>query len=255
MKRVLAIGNSFSQDANKYLQKLADSAGADIKFYNLFIGGCSFERHWHNIEDDQPDYILEMNGEGVGRIGLKAALAVNEYDYITIQQVSGLSGIEESYHPYADNLVKYITNVQPRAEIVIHQTWAYQTGSTHSDFPRYDCNTEKMFNALKKAYDALSVEMGKLTPSKKPLRIIPNGQIFQYARAEEMYADDKICLNRDGFHANLIHGRYMLAASWFEAFTGMDISEAKYMPEGMTEEEAKVLWKCVNRAMKEYGWK
>ncbi len=255
MKRVLAIGNSFSQDANKYLQKISDSAGADITFYNLFIGGCSFERHWNNIEKDLPDYDLEMDGETVGKIGLKAALAINKYDYITIQQVSGLSGIEESYHPYADNLVKYILKVQPDAEIVVHQTWSYQKTSSHPDFVRYDCDSEKMFNALKKAYDSLAVKMGELTPSKKPLRIIPNGQIFQYARAEEIYADDKICLNRDGFHANLIHGRYMLAASWFEAFTGMDISAAPYLPEGMTKEEAEVLWKCVNKAMAEYGWK
>jgi len=195
-----------------------------------------------------------MDGEKQGKIGLKAALAMHKYDCITIQQRSGFSGLKETYYPFADNLVKYIREVQPQAEIIVHQTWAYQVGSTHGDFPIYSCDQEKMFNALKDAYNELSVRMGEYMPDKKPLRIIPNGEIFQRCRAEEMYADDKICLNRDGFHAGLIHGRYMLAASWFMAFTGKDISEAKFLPEGMTQQEADVINRCVSEVMKEYGW-
>ncbi|MDD4689531.1 MAG: DUF4886 domain-containing protein [Eubacteriales bacterium] len=255
MKKVLAIGNSFSQDSNKWLQKLVDSAGEEITFYNLHIGGCSLDRHWSNIaEDDIPDYALEMDGEKQGRIGLRAALAMHKYDYITIQQRSGFSGLKETYYPFADNLVKYLTQVQPQAEIIVHQTWAYQVGSTHGDFPIYSCDQEKMFLALKDAYNELAVKMGQYTPSKKPLRIIPNGEIFQRCRAEKIFADDNICLNRDGFHASLIHGRYMLGASWFMAFTGKDISKANFLPEGMTNEEADVINKNVREVMKEYGW-
>lgn len=255
MKKVLAIGNSFSQDATKWLQKLIDSVGDEIKIYNLHIGGCSFDRHWKNIaEYDIPDYDLELDGEKKGKIGLRAMLALEKFDYITIQQRSGFSGLKETYYPFADNLVKFLREVQPQAEIYVHQTWAYQVGAPHGDFPIYSCDQKKMFNALKDAYNELSVRMGEYTEDKKPLRIIPNGEIFQRCRAEEMFADDKICLNRDGFHASWTHGRYMLASSWFMALTGRDISEAKFLPEGVTQEEADVLNKNVKAVMKEYGW-
>ena len=50
MKKVLAIGNSFSRDATCYLHQIAKGAGVDAKIVNLYIGGCSLERHWQNIE-------------------------------------------------------------------------------------------------------------------------------------------------------------------------------------------------------------
>ena len=46
---VLSIGNSFSQDAHRYLHDFARSEGVDIETVNLFIGGCSLERHYRNM--------------------------------------------------------------------------------------------------------------------------------------------------------------------------------------------------------------
>ena len=39
--KVLAIGNSFSNDAMRYLHGIAKADGVDMKTVNLFIGGCS----------------------------------------------------------------------------------------------------------------------------------------------------------------------------------------------------------------------
>ena len=47
--RILAIGNSFSQDAFKYLHKVAEAAGKEVTTVNLYIGGCTLERHWNNV--------------------------------------------------------------------------------------------------------------------------------------------------------------------------------------------------------------
>ena len=52
MMKVLAIGNSFSQDATHYLHKIAASDGVEMKVVNLYIGGCSLEQHWKNIQAD-----------------------------------------------------------------------------------------------------------------------------------------------------------------------------------------------------------
>lgn len=43
--KILAIGNSFSEDATRYLHQLANAAGIDTKIVNLYIGGCPLERH------------------------------------------------------------------------------------------------------------------------------------------------------------------------------------------------------------------
>ena len=48
--RILAIGNSFSEDAAYYVHPMAAAAGIDVKIVNLYIGGCSLETHWRNME-------------------------------------------------------------------------------------------------------------------------------------------------------------------------------------------------------------
>ena len=47
--KILAIGNSFSEDAMYYLKNIADADGVEVKAVNLYIGGCNLERHWKNI--------------------------------------------------------------------------------------------------------------------------------------------------------------------------------------------------------------
>lgn len=47
--KILSIGNSFSQDAQRYLHRLAKHEGVQLKTVNLYIGGCSLQRHYENI--------------------------------------------------------------------------------------------------------------------------------------------------------------------------------------------------------------
>jgi len=55
--RVLAIGNSFSQDAiEQNLHELADAAGKHIIIGNLYIGGAPLSLHWKNIQGDKNAY-------------------------------------------------------------------------------------------------------------------------------------------------------------------------------------------------------
>ena len=49
--KVLAIGNSFSNDAMRYLHGIAKADGVDMKTVNLFIGGCPLSRHYANIHN------------------------------------------------------------------------------------------------------------------------------------------------------------------------------------------------------------
>ena len=45
MYKILAIGNSFSEDATYYLHQILEHSGIENQVVNLYIGGCSLERH------------------------------------------------------------------------------------------------------------------------------------------------------------------------------------------------------------------
>ncbi len=59
---VLAIGNSFSRDATAYLHDVCESMGFSTFVVNLYIGGCSLERHWSNVEKNERAYQYQENG-------------------------------------------------------------------------------------------------------------------------------------------------------------------------------------------------
>ena len=47
--RILAIGNSYSQDATRYLHQIARRGGVALNVSNLYIGGCPLSRHFKNM--------------------------------------------------------------------------------------------------------------------------------------------------------------------------------------------------------------
>ena len=132
--RVLAIGNSFSQDAvEQYLWNLFNAAGKKVIIGDLYIGGCSLETHYNNSQSDAADYYYRkiVDGEKTEtRSSLAAGLEDEKWDYVSFQQVSGLSGQAETYEPYLGNLITYVKGkVGEKATLLLHQTWAYATTS------------------------------------------------------------------------------------------------------------------------------
>ena len=63
---ILAIGNSFSTDAMRYLHEIAMADGEKITTVNLYIGGCPLDLHEENIKNDARAYSIEYNGETTG---------------------------------------------------------------------------------------------------------------------------------------------------------------------------------------------
>lgn len=64
---ILAIGNSFSQDATARLMDLAGQAGRPLAVCNLYIGGCSLEQHLCNASLNRMGYDLQENGQSTGQ--------------------------------------------------------------------------------------------------------------------------------------------------------------------------------------------
>lgn len=225
MIKIIAIGNSFSQDATYYLHQIAKSDGIDIKTVNLYIGKCNLERHWNNIQEESKEYLYELNGESKGEyVTIKDALSEDKWDYVVLQQASHDSGFWETYNPYLENIAEYVLKLLPDTEILLQQTWAYEIDSLHPKFKLYDYSQSKMYEMLSEAYFKAS--------DKLNARLIPCGDLIQSLRKKHpfIYEEGEMSICRDGFHMNVIYGRYLLAALWYEFLTGKSILENSYIP-------------------------
>ncbi len=211
MIKILTIGNSFSQDATAMLEMI----NPDIFVRNLYIGGCPLERHFQNLTTNEKAYEYQENGEPclTRRVSIKEALLIEEWDYITVQQVSHLSGEKESYYPYLTELLQYIRQYSD-AKILLHRTWAYESGSEHPEFYRYDNNPEKMYQAIKQTTEEVS--------QKENLPIIDVGEVIYRLKKYDFFNIEKggISLYRDKFHMNFGYGRLVAALVWSKFFGG-----------------------------------
>ena len=145
MIKVLSIGNSFSQDATRYLEEIAQG---QIFSRNCYIGGCSLEMHWNNIAADAPLYAYEAAAQKLEDISIRQAILREDWDWITVQLVSHLAGREETYEPYMGDILGYIRQLKKDVKIAFHRTWAYDPGCTHGGFLHYDCGQETMYREI-----------------------------------------------------------------------------------------------------------
>ena len=237
--KILSIGNSFSQDAQRYLYRLAKKEGDTFKTVNLDIGGCSLRRHYLNSLGDKADYAFEYNGDCPGlTVSIKQLLISDDWDVITLQQASHLSAHYETYTPYLENLLEYVKKYCPHSKIYMHQTWAYENGSERlRDIGGYD-SADAMFKGIREAY-------AKAAQSIHADGIIPSGQAM--LNATKMGIDK---IHRDTFHASLGAGRYLVALTWYKALTGKDITNNTFddFDEPVSGEERKIVIKAVNAA-------
>lgn len=226
--RILAIGNSFSQDAvENYLHELADSAGFTTIIANMYIGGSSLETHYDNAVGDLGAYSynkIDTSGNKTTTSGVKlsTALADEQWDYVSLQQVSSLSGLYDTYSPYLSYLVDYVKSYVSGVKLVWHQTWAYAQTSTHSGFANYGNDQQQMYQAIvsaaRNAYNEYSFDV-----------LVPTGTAVQNARTT--FIGDN--MNRDGYHLNVEYGRYTAACTWLEAVLGASAVDNGYAPSGV----------------------
>lgn len=234
--RILAIGNSFSQDAaESYLDDLAKADGVRLIVGNMYIGGCSLETHWNNALGNLAAYSYRKITEGdtvvLASQTLRTAIADEDWDVITFQQVSHTSGQLSTYFPYLTNLVQYVKSLatNPNVKLAMHQTWAYASNSTHSGFANYNNNQEQMYRAIVETVNNAAAQVGVDI-------IIPAGTAIQNARSS--YVGDNFC--RDGYHLSYGIGRYTAACTWYEKLLNRPVVGNTYKPVGMSDVEVEI---------------
>ena len=234
--QILAIGNSFSQDATRYLHQIARADGVDIKVANLYIGGCPLERHHRNMLSEERAYVLEYNGQSTGfYVSLKEALLNRTWDAVTIQQASHLSWDRETYQPYAQELCAYIKKCLPKTPILVHETWGYEDGSDKLAALGY-ASSAAMFDAVIRAYRSVHAELGTAG-------LIPSGELLA-----EMVKCGIQKIHRDSFHLRLGLGRYAAGLLWYHMLTGNPVADNSFcdFDEPISEEEIAIIKRCVD---------
>lgn len=240
--KILAIGNSYSQDGTRYIHEIAAADGVDILTKNLVIGGCTLERHHNNILSGENAYYLEINGKMVAEnVPLLETLLSEDWDIISIQQQSSSSMDFATFQPHLDAIVDYLRYHRPNAKLALHQTWAYIDDAAFlADFG-VKCANE-MFLKVKSSY-AQAAKAANIDI------IIPSGQAMEnlrLANASPIY--------RDPIHASLGLGRYTLSLVWYSLLTGKDIAENSFnaFDEPVSDENIAIAKKAASDAVKMY---
>jgi hypothetical protein len=213
---VLSIGNSFSEDAHRYLNKIAWTDDKQSVFtWNLTIGGCPLSLHFRNMRAENKAYGLWVNGNIVcTKVSIKEALLTTNWDYISLQQVSRLSFKYETYQPYLNELVAYIKKYCPNAKIILQQTWAYNPKTDILSDMGFSSHDE-MFQAVSACYDKAAHEIGAHA-------VIPSG--YTMKTLLKLGVED---VHRDNIHANNV-GRFAISATWYQALTGRSLENVDF---------------------------
>lgn len=247
--KVLAIGNSFSNNTTEYLYDVAKAEGmTDVVIGRLYISGCTLALHLKNAQENAPAYTYYKNNSGkwnqMESATLLYALQDEQWDIITMQQGSGTSGMADTYSESIDALIAYVNEnkTNPNAQLVWHMTWAYQEGSTNAAFPRYDSNQMTMYNAIVDAVQKVIV------PMKEFHSIIPVGTAIQNARTS--FIGDN--LTKDTYHLNDL-GDVIGAYTWYAVFTGKPLEAINLSGIGseltLTDDEKTAIMEAINAAI------
>lgn len=248
--KVLCIGNSFSVDAvENNLVQLAAERGIDLTVGNLYIGGCSLERHAMNMRGDSAVYSYRLmkqdkaqqmfTREVTDSVSILWALASDEWDVVTMQQASHYSGQWFTYEPWLSELIDSVRlHIQDKTKIYWYMTWAYQQDAKHPAFvPNYNGSQAYMYDEI--------LGCNRQVLANHPFDgFIPGGIAVQQARATKL--GDTFC--RDGYHLSYTCGRYLMACLWLEVLTGQSAIGCTFMPEGMNAEERRIVQQVAHRA-------
>lgn len=238
--KILALGNSFSEDATAYLEGIAPS----LYVRNLHIAGCSLEMHAAHLGAGDPAYVWEEHARAITpeRVSANDKMQGEAWDVVTVQQASHFSGMPESYEPHLTHVLDAVRALCPGARIVFHETWAYAPDSTHAQFVRYHNSQPEMARAIRAAATAAATAHG--------LDIIPTGRFIAYLRAHgPSFGDD---CTRDGFHLHIPYGRYAAALVWAHCF-GAPVTD--FVPDGADPVLLRAIREQYTRFAAELGYK
>ena len=232
--KVLMIGNSFSICNLWQMPQVAESMGKKLDIASLYIGGCSLERHWRNVEAAATNATFKpyrfdriTYGKHVvekGKANIPDVLTMDKWDVVTLQQASHFSWNPATYHPWGDNLVAKIRELAPQAKIAVQETWSYPPWDKR--LKKFGFDQVEMYARLHDAYAAFAGKYG--------FDVIPVGTAAEFA------PDRNTLFTKPDFHFNRI-GEYLQGLVWTAKLFGVDVTKCPYRPEWLDAARAEEL--------------
>ena len=267
--KILAIGNSYSNNSTELISRIADSMGTglDITAASLYQAGCPLRRHvayyeaYENLGHDayyasnntnKYEYLTVNGVANKNILSMQEAIAYTDWDYITIQQMPDFCDDITSYwteeKPYVTKLYNYVLdelkeNGNTKCEILFHQGWSFSHAmsidNAYSYYPVDYDNTRDFFEAIEATViEATEILKDKCGLDKAP-EIVPSGKAVQLAKDQFGFADswgEETSLYNDNISHLSYVGRYLVACVWIETFAAKagfsitDTRKASYVP-------------------------
>ena len=204
--KVLAIGNSFIDDPMAYFNSIVVASGIDrshLCVYSAVISGASLKNWWDKYDSRDNVKITRRCGfltMPVTEAPLKELLS-QDWDIVTLQQVSTQSTEAKTFHPYLENLVSSIHGLCTNPDVLI----GWQLVWSYGDLSINDGVDEWLKMCL-----TLQAECNPYIDF-----VIPTGTAIQNARATSLNTPHG--LTRDGKHLGYGAGRYIAACTWYQS--------------------------------------
>ena len=271
VKNILMIGNSFCYYFVEELAGVAKAAGYDINVYNLYYSGRKTKEHYIRLTSDQTaDYDLYKT-TSTGRTKVKSkctikdALGAANWDVITLQEHFNPSKADLYATAKTDTIdnakliFDYLKQNHPNADLLWHQTWAYEVGYKLDD----TSNANRMADVERQTrnYENMKKVSQEICKAND-VAIIPAGDAWAVARANpalgqtlcERYASGKY--NNDHYHDGESGGQYLNACVWFEVLFGKSCIGNTFAPQAggkleapMTAERIQALQQAAHEAV------
>lgn len=256
--RVLCIGNSFTNNALKYVCPLLAAAQVNTSSYSIYSlphTGASVEHWWKVAESGE---VVQLNYKGGERMpveeGSLAKVVAQDWDVITLQQVSKDAVNYSTFNPWLQRLIDFILQhcTNPQVTLAWQTAWSYnQAYGKTTSYDRWHQISSAVLQMV--VVDGIDV-------------LIPTGTAIQNARSTELSTDEGE-LTCDGVHLDRNVGCYVASCTWVEAICGpvFDItvlgneltpvfqadSTAIYPPTAVTPANRELCQRCAIAAVKD----
>ena len=267
--RILAIGNSFSNNATQYIDRIAENLGLNVEAYSLYYPGCTIQAHVNYYNNESTVYALATDGVNLNWSinTMQKAFELYDYDNVTIQQSpSGCDSFSTYWtenQPWLTQLNDIIKENEPQAKVLIHQTWSFCHDCAIGNDPYWKTNynnSKEMFAVIEDCYNRAAEKIGV-----KSEDIIPVGKAIQLAKDEFGFGDfyntkadgsslsDVEHLAGGALYTDNVdhlncHGRYIASCVWLENIFGVDCRETTYVPEVLDAKECELLREIAHEA-------
>ncbi len=197
---LLGIGNSFTEMMLYQLPfLLPDSGYGELDLAYLYRPGGNLDQYRQMLQNRGRDCSLfefdpvEGRWNRIDSVRIDSVLSLKQWDVITVQQSSDLSGMYNTIKPNLAVLLDTVEYYQPSAKIAWHATWSYSRNSQHPGFANYEFSQSKMDYAIEQTARNVKEDFADRIDM-----VIASQQLIKRLRLTAL--NDSVDLTSDGFH-------------------------------------------------------